>query len=266
MIFIIVINTIVNSCYTNTTKGEIMKSNYLSKRGLLCALLSGSLVWPLAAYAAGEAASPAEQAAGNNTAATAAALPREFTLAGVEITASRVTDGYVAKRSRVGTKTDTPLSETAQSISVITREQLANRGVTNFAEALGYTPGVTALQYSEETGPALNLRGFSVATAHNNGSRHLGSNYGSDFDLYAMERVEVLRGPASILYGAGSPGGIVNYVTKRPTNEPLREIQLQTGSSGWSRDALDVSDRATKDGKIYFTSWEKQGDRGYVSR
>ncbi len=62
----------------------------------------------------------------------------------------------------------------------------------------------------------------------------------------------MLRGPASILYGAGSPGGIVNYVTKRPTDEPLREIQLQAGSSGWGSGALDLSDRATKDGKLRF--------------
>lgn len=223
-----------------------MKITQLSKHGLLCALIGGSLFWPLPVDAAG-------QATAQDTASTAAVDDQPaFSLAGIEITAGRLTDGYVAKRSSIGTKTDTPLSETAQSISVITREQMDNRGVTNFADALGYTPGITSLQYSEESGPSLNLRGFSLNTAHNNGSRHLGSNYGSDFDMYAMERVEVLRGPASILYGAGTPGGIVNYVTKRPTNEPLREIQLQTGSSGWNRGALDISDRATKDGKVLF--------------
>ncbi len=105
-----------------------MKKKDLGKSRLLCALISGSLFWPLAAYAA-------EQ--------STAALQHEFTLEGVEITASCLTDGYVAKHSRIGTKTDTPLSETAQSISVITREQLDNRG----RYQLRRSPGVYAGSY-----------------------------------------------------------------------------------------------------------------------
>lgn len=222
-----------------------MKKIQLSKYGLLCALIGGSLFWPLTVDAAGQAA--------QDTASTATVDGQPaFSLAGIEITAGRLTDGYAAKRSSVGTKTDTPLSETARSISVITREQMDNRGVASFAEALGYTPGVTSLTYDGEGHSyRLNIRGFSP-DAYNNGSSHLGSYYGSNFDMYNLERVEVLRGPASILYGAGSPGGIINKVSKRPTAEPLRELQLQAGSSGKLGGALDVSGPATEDSKLLF--------------
>ena len=95
-----------------------MKKIDLNKYGLLCALIGGSLFWPLTADASGQTAKDTADAALVNS-------QQEFALEGVEITAGRLTDGYVAKRSSIGTKTDTPLSETAQSISVITRHRFS---------------------------------------------------------------------------------------------------------------------------------------------
>ncbi|AJQ26561.1 TonB-dependent siderophore receptor [Pelosinus fermentans] len=228
-----------------------MKKTSRTRKSLLYALLSSSLLWhlPMTANAADEVASTPEQ-----TAAEADSSQPEFILEGVEVTDERLKkESYIAKHSTIGTKTDTPLSETAQSISIITREQMNNRVVTNFAEALGYTPGVTSLVYSGEGQTyGLNIRGFTYDGAYNNGSSRLGSYYGSNFDMYSLERVEVLRGPASILYGAGSPGGIINNVSKRPTTEPLREIQLQTGSSDKFSGALDLGGPVTEDGKLLF--------------
>lgn len=177
----------------------------------------------------------------------------EFTFDAFELTGKRIPkDSYIAKRNSIGTKTDTPLSETARSISVITREQMDNRSVADFAEALAYTPGVTSAIYNGEGNTySMNIRGFNYDGAYNNGSSRLGSYYGSNFDMYSLERVEVLRGPASILYGAGSPGGIINNVSKRPTKEPLRELQLQSGNNQFNG-ALDLSGPASDDGKLLF--------------
>ncbi|WP_110953744.1 TonB-dependent siderophore receptor [Anaerosinus massiliensis] len=230
-----------------------MKKFIPAKRRLLCGLIGSTLLWPVPATIQAEALSEVPEQTSSDTRTVEDTYP-EFTFDAFEVTGERMPkEGYVAKRNNIGTKTDTPLSETAQSISVITREQMDNRGVTDFTEALAYTPGITSAVYSGESNTySMNIRGFAYDGAYNNGSGRLGSYYGSNFDMYSLERVEVLRGPASILYGAGSPGGIINNVSKRPTKEPLRELHLQSGSNKQFNGALDLSGPASDDGKLLF--------------
>ncbi|WP_378956846.1 TonB-dependent siderophore receptor [Pelosinus sp. sgz500959] len=222
-----------------------------SRKNLLCALISSSLFLhlPLIAHAA-------EQ----NEESTIPAEQREFSLDGIEIVGNKIKDnsldkGYVAQRSSVGTKTDTPLSEAAQSISVITREQLEARGATDLFDALGYTPGISDVTYNRDARVFnTNIRGFSSGdTTYTDGLNMLASGMNSiTNDLYSFERIEVLRGPASILYGANSPGGLINQVSKRPTSTDLREIQLQVGNSGQLSTALDLGGPLRQDGKLLF--------------
>ena len=135
----------------------------------------------------------------------------------------------VAKRTATGTKTDTALIETPQSISVISAEAIADLGAQSVSQALRYSAGVVADNSGFETRfDWMNLRGFSASTLgmYLNGMR-VQSNTEIQVDPYALERVEVLRGPSSVLYGQNAPGGLVNMVTKQPTEEELREVQLR---------------------------------------
>lgn len=176
----------------------------------------------------------------------------------VEAKASEEVAGYVAKRSSTATKTDTPILEIPQSVSVVTRRELDMRSVQNFTEALRYVPGVTVDQFGFEGRgfEYLLMRGFNGLTTANfrdglsNAAQ--GLFFGSFItDTYGLERVDVLRGPSSVLFGRGDAGGIVNRVTKRPNANPAREIQFQYGNFDRKRIAADVG-AVSKDGSLMF--------------
>tara|TARA_R110001592_G_scaffold81299_5_gene241396 strand:- start:4141 stop:6615 length:2475 start_codon:yes stop_codon:yes gene_type:complete len=163
--------------------------------------------------------------------------------------------GYVARRSATGTKTDTPLIETPQSISVITRDQMAAQGVQNIDQALRYTAGViTETQGADNRFDIVNARGFE-ADGFLDGMklRSPSASFGRpQFDPYLLERIEVLRGPSSVIYGQGSPGGVFSMVSKRPTETPIRDVQLQGGSFDNKQGAFDVGGAIDDDKKFLF--------------
>ncbi|WP_348765923.1 TonB-dependent siderophore receptor [uncultured Salinisphaera sp.] len=163
-------------------------------------------------------------------------------------------EGYVAERSATATKTDIPLIESPQSVSVIGREQIEDRGADTLAEAVEYAPGVnTANSVNNDVidSNGIQIRGFSAADAtYRDGTRlFAGLPYDAPIEAYGVERIEVLRGPASVLYGQGQPGGIINLVTKQPTDTPLREIGLEMGTFHHKQLKADVSDRLDSEGK-----------------
>lgn len=167
-------------------------------------------------------------------------------------------DGYVAKRSSSGTKTDTPLIETPQSISVVTRDEMDMRSAQSINEAIRYTPGVIVDNFGVETRGFewLLLRGFNALTTSNfrDGLSNAASglfNGGFITDSYALERVDVLRGPTSVTFGRGDAGGIVNSISKRPNANPIREIELQYGNFDRKRVAADLG-FANKEGTVMF--------------
>lgn len=156
-------------------------------------------------------------------------------------------EGYVARRSATASKTDTPLIETPQSISVVTREQIEAQQPKTVTQALRYTPGIT----TEIAGPQsiadqFIVRGFQQGTGRmlRDGTKTFMSDYlGWDApEPYGLERIEVLRGASSVLYGAADPGGQVNLVSKRPSQTPIRQIQLQGGSFDYRHLAFDLSE------------------------
>lgn len=162
-------------------------------------------------------------------------------------------DGYVAKRASAGTKTDTPILETPYSVSVVTREQIQAQQPKTVAQALRYTPGIN----SELAGPQfvtdqLTIRGFQQGTGRmlRDGTRTFLPDFlGWDApEPYGLERIEVLRGASSVLYGASDPGGQINLVSKRPTTEPLRQVQLQAGNHDYKQAAFDLGDKLDEEG------------------
>lgn len=128
--------------------------------------------------------------------------------------------GFVAERTLTGSKTDTPIREIPQSISVVTRDQLDQRAVSTVGEALTYSAGVVAEPFGfDPRFDAPIIRGFSAAQSqYLNGLKLMrGNNDTTSIDPWGLERIEVLRGPSSVLYGQGNPGGMINLVSKRPT-------------------------------------------------
>lgn len=170
------------------------------------------------------------------------ASPGTVALPAVTVTAARDTEtatgpltGYVARRATAGSKTDTPIIETPQSVSVVTSDELRSRQAETLSQALNYTPGVTTQPTSfSRTADRFRIRGMDVESANGgsmrDGLRLQSNSYDGIREPYGLERVEVLRGAASVLYGQLSPGGVVNAVSKRPTSEPLRELGLQLGN------------------------------------
>lgn len=165
-------------------------------------------------------------------------------------TARGPVEGYVAHRSASGTKTDTPLIETPQAVNVVTRDQMEDQGVQSITEGLRYTPGVVA-QYGNNDlrHDWLTVRGFTPGRYVDGLRLPFGARgYAQPrVETYGLERIEVLKGPASIMYGQGAPGGTVNMVKKRPTDEPIREIQLQAGSFDRLQAAFDIADKIGRD-------------------
>ncbi|EOB9998435.1 ferrichrome porin FhuA [Cronobacter sakazakii] len=163
-----------------------------------------------------------------------------------------------AKRSATATKTDTPIEKTPQSVSVVTREEMDMHQSQSVKEALGYTPGVVVSNRGASTTyDFVSIRGFtSVGLSQNNylDGLKLQGNFYNDavIDPYMLERVELMRGPTSVLYGKSNPGGIISMVSKRPTTEPLHEVQFKMGTDNLYQTGFDFSDALDDNGEFSY--------------
>lgn len=163
------------------------------------------------------------------------------------------TSGFVARSSAAGTKTDTPLIETPQAITVITRDEMEALQVQNASEAMRYVAGATTEIYgADPRADWIKLRGFQAPDFLDGLPMPRGTYAWARTDPYMLERMEVVRGPSSGLYGQTPPGGLVNMVSKRPTREPVREIQLQFGDPRRVQGAFDLSGPIDDDGRFAY--------------
>jgi iron complex outermembrane receptor protein len=140
--------------------------------------------------------------------------------------------GFVASQQISGTKTDTPLIENPQSITVVPRDQIDARLSQTLGEALRYTSGIRGENYGTDSRTDwLQIRGFNAQDngIFLNGLRYNTGYAGSMLETYGLERFEVLRGPTSVLYGQIAPGGLVNMVQRRPSMERSGELRLTAG-------------------------------------
>lgn len=174
--------------------------------------------------------------------------------AGPQETATGPVQGYVAKRSASATKTDTSLLETPQLINVVTRAQMDDQGARTVAEALRYTAGVLAEPNGFDVRYDWNyIRGYNTfGTQWLDGLPMPGdpSSYAVPrIPAYGLERVEVIKGPASVLYGKSIPGGLLNQVSKRPQAEAHREVQVTATNFGGAQVATDLTGPIDKDGQ-----------------
>lgn len=160
--------------------------------------------------------------------------------------------GYVAKRSTAGTKTDTPIIETPQSISVVGATEIEMLKAQGLQDVLGYVAGVARNEAADRTTDQFFLRGFQATSdlgnLYRDGARYGVTRYDGRQELYGLERVEVLKGAASVLFGSAAPGGIINTVSKRPTLEPVRELNLELGSFKRKQVSGDFGGALSEDG------------------
>lgn len=171
---------------------------------------------------------------------------KKLTVEATEQTATGPVDGYVATRSASGTKTDTPLLETPRAISVVTADEIADRKVQSVEEALRYTVGVQVDAYGNDMRfDQIRSRGFNLVTTADflDGMRQPNIGWLSypHTEAYGLERLDVVKGPNSVLYGQVSPGGLVNRVTKRPTKEARHEVEIQRGTDEYAQGQFDLS-------------------------
>ncbi|MCG2838370.1 TonB-dependent siderophore receptor [Photobacterium sp. WH77] len=146
-------------------------------------------------------------------------------------------------------KVETPLEETPRSASVVDREELEIRQVQKVDEALRYRAGVTSQPYGADNDTDwIKVRGFDAATYLDGNRLFKDGYYGWMLEPFGIERVEVLKGPASILYGEAPPGGVISAVSKRPTDTPQGEIDLQVGNRSHKQIGIDISDYANENG------------------
>ncbi|SEL61751.1 iron complex outermembrane recepter protein [Roseateles sp. YR242] len=162
----------------------------------------------------------------------------------------------VVKRSSAGTKTDTALIEVPQSLHVITAKEIEDMGITTLTEAVRQTPGVTVNPYgSDSRAPDwVILRGFDgwYTSSYRDGLiQTVGLTFlGVQTELYGLERLEILLGPSSVLFGKGDVGGVVNRVSKVPDAGMVSEVEVQVGSYDRKQVAADVGGALTEDGRL----------------
>ena len=155
-------------------------------------------------------------------------------------------DGYTPQATVTGTKTATDITETSQSISTVTADEMRDQNAANLGEALRYTAGVRGETFGFEPRTTfLRIRGFDVATSglfrDNLKLANPGFAAGYSLEPYGAERIDVLKGPSSVLYGQAGPGGLVNYVSKRPTFETRREVRVEAGTNELLQGQFDLS-------------------------
>ena len=152
------------------------------------------------------------------------------------------------------TKSDTPITETARSVTVEPAELFIDKGALNLSQTVTYVAGVTGETYGFATrGDAVSSRGLSIPRYRDSIQELFGSYNTTRVDPWTVEQVEVLKGPASVLYGQGSPGGLLNVVSKRPQDTFGGSLVGELGNFDRYQVAGDVTGPVEgTDGKVLY--------------
>ena len=214
-----------------TRPGKYGAGALLAGSGLPALLCSLTMSWPLGVAAQ---TVPAE---GGET------VLSELSVTGSGERAGGPVIGYRAGRSATATRTDTALRDTPQSVQVVPREVLVDQQDVRLTDALTNVSNVQPAGTIQGRSDTYILRGFRTQTYAIDGlvQSPVNTFQTTQRDLANVERVEVLKGPASVLYGQGDPGGLINIVTRQPTFTPTADITAQGGSFGFRRVQGSVS-------------------------
>ena len=162
-------------------------------------------------------------------------------------------EGYFVPDASTATRTDTPLRDVPQSIQVIPRQVIENQQAIGLDEVLENAAGVTFQGDDGGRSAIFNIRGFDGAAVLRDGFIIPGFRTDPvEPEVANLEQIEVLRGPASVLYGQAEPGGVINLVSKQPLSEPYYNLQLQAGNRGFVSPSIDLSGPLTEDGRLLY--------------
>lgn len=160
--------------------------------------------------------------------------------------------GYVVRNTSTATKMNIPNLQLPASVKVVPREAIEDQAATSVKDALENVSGVRPNQ-TLGTGSRYYIRGFADAgKIYRNGLRGSSSNFTTDFGISNVERIEVLKGPASILYGRSEPGGLINIVTKRPVDEPIYMFEQRFGSYSHFFTSWDIADSVNDEKSVLY--------------
>ncbi|WP_265452152.1 TonB-dependent siderophore receptor [Aeromonas salmonicida] len=192
-------------------------------------------------------------------------LPLSCLLASLPVLAEQPKELPKASETMVVTgtamKVEVPMAETPRAVSVVNREELDQHAVLKLDEALRYRSGVfTGLYGSDNDADWFKVRGFDAAS-YLDGNRLFSTGYYVwTPEPFGLESVEVLKGPASILYGEAPPGGVINAISKRPTATPQGQLDLQMGSRELRQIGVDVSDALTDNSRYRLVALYSERD------
>ncbi len=168
---------------------------------------------------------------------------------------SRSVDGYVAVNDATAMKTPVSLLETPQTVNVVTRDQIAAQGAQSVTDAVRYTPGVLpSFGDSDTRNDVLHSRGFYLKQNLNGSKLPFGAYSAAMLRIepYGLERIDILKGPASVMYGQNTPGGIVNMMTKQPLDTPMHEVIVGGGSHDRKQGAFDFTGPIDEEGRFSY--------------
>ncbi|RQR33345.1 TonB-dependent siderophore receptor [Burkholderia sp. Bp9143] len=222
-----------------TETGTVRHAIAFAAGGALCMAAAGGVH----AQASNDAASPSPPAD------AATMLPT----IDVQAQAGRASLGLVGLRTTTGTKTDTPVAGIPQTTNLVTAQQVEMTGATDLNQALRYVPGFATFGADTRTDWYAALRGFTP-TLYVDGVPAPNTAVIANWrvDPYTIDSIAVLRGPTSVLYGAGEPGAIVDARTKLADGERIREAGVQIGNDARKQTMLDIGDTLDPDGKVAY--------------
>lgn len=172
-------------------------------------------------------------------------------------------EGYVVQSATTAMKTDVPLRQTPVSVVVVPKQVMRDQNDTRLQEALENVSGVRSNSNDLE-GYVYKIRGFTSFDIYRNGLAMPGDSNPGGFDTANLERVEVLKGPASVLYGRAEPGGLINLVTKQPLDQSRYVVEQQFGSYDHYRTQWDFSAPVSQiPGLAYRVSGAWQDNRSF---
>ncbi|WP_426286206.1 TonB-dependent siderophore receptor [Luteibacter sp. E-22] len=162
-------------------------------------------------------------------------------LAPVDVHGQRLDEGYARTDGSAATKTDTPLIETPQAISVVSNTQMIDQGVLTVQDALRYSAGVRADAYGVDSrGDDAFLRGTSFTQYLDGLKQNFGGAYART-EPYFLDHLEIVRGPSSVLYGQGTTGGLIALSSKLPQFTASHEVEAQLGNNARKQVAFDFT-------------------------
>ena len=161
-------------------------------------------------------------------------------------------DNYYVPDASTATRTDTPLRDIPQSVQIIPQQVIEDRQAISLEEIVTNSSGVTFSGNNFGRGADIAIRGFNRSAILRDGFRVYNRAAQGIPEIANLERVEIVKGPASVVFGESEPGGLINLVSKQPLSEPFYNLQLQLGNDSFVRFPADLSGPLTEDANLNY--------------